>query len=338
MADLFKIGTFNLYNFVLPGVTYYDRNRYSEAVYTKKVAWIGTQLSRMRADVVGFQELFHTEAIKTVISSIEAYQDATLIADDRHDEKGQPLPTCALLSRLPVIESSMMTNFPTAAQVNYGDQTVPITAFSRPVVRAKLRLENDIELYVFVAHLKSKRPMIDDDEDRKDPLVQAMGKARSLIRRAAETIALRHVIVDVMRETQIPVVVMGDMNDSVTAVTSDILAGSPPWRFLPFEQKQAIWDVLLYNVKDIQAKRSYHDVYYTHIYNGHYEALDHIYVSEEFIYENRDRIAAVKAVRVYNDHLADDSLGGEDVEKWQSDHGQVVAEIKLEEPDEPGEG
>ncbi|MEO1443974.1 MAG: endonuclease/exonuclease/phosphatase family protein, partial [Chloroflexota bacterium] len=221
-----------------------------------------------------------------------------------------------------------------AAQVNYGNQTVPITEFSRPVVRAKLRMDNGEDMMVFVAHLKSKRPMIEDDEDRNDPLAEAMGKARSLIRRAAEAIALRHSIVDVMRETQMPVVVLGDMNDSVTAVTSDILAGSQPWRFLPFERKKAVWDVLLYNVKDIQAKRAYHDVYYTHIYNGHYEALDHIYVSEEFVYENRDRIGAVKAVRVYNDHLADDSLGGEDIEKWQSDHGQVVAEIALEKPEE----
>jgi predicted extracellular nuclease len=41
---------------------------------------------------------------------------------------------------------------------------------------------------------------------------------------------------------------------------------------------------LLYNTKDIQARQSSGDFYYSHIYNGHYEGLDHILVSKHFAF------------------------------------------------------
>ncbi len=333
-----NIGTFNLYNLVLPGVTYYGSKRYSDNKYAQKTAWIGRQLRNMEADVVGFQEAFHTEAIESAIAISEYYPDATVIHTERFNpEDGSPLPMNALVTRFPVINSGYIYDFPTAAQVNYGEQTVPITDFSRPVLQAKLQVRDDLEVHVFVAHLKSKRPLIDDGEDGDDPVIKALGKARALIRRAAEAVALRAVMVDLLKDTNTPAIVLGDLNDSVTAVTTEIMAGSPPWRFLPFEKKKGIWDVMLYNVKDIVARRSYHDVYYTHIYNGHYEALDHLLVSEEFVYENRERQGAVRNVRLFNDHLLDDSLSGSSVEPWQSDHAQVVANIRLEAPEPPAD-
>ena len=86
--------------------------------------------------------------------------------------------------------------------------------------------------------------------------------------------------------------------------------------------------ILLYNVKDIQALQSYRDVYYTHIYNGHYGSLDHILVSEEFVRPNPQHIAWVENVQVLNDHLVDETLSSEEVPNWQSDHAQVVAILR----------
>ncbi|MGB6015523.1 MAG: endonuclease/exonuclease/phosphatase family protein, partial [Nodosilinea sp.] len=89
---------------------------------------------------------------------------------------------------------------------------------------------------------------------------------------------------------------------------------------------------LLYQVKDIQARLGYGDHYYTHIHNGHYDSLDHIMVSEEFSAQNRDRIGRVTYVSVFNDHLFDQTLLEDSIESWQSDHGQVVANIELNPP------
>ncbi len=125
------------------------------------------------------------------------------------------------------------------------------------------------------------------------------------------------------------VLILGDINDTGQAVTSEIMAGSPPWRKIPFEKKLRAWDILLYNVKDIQARQSYRDVYYTHIHNGHYESLDHILISQEFVRQNPNHLGYVEYVRVFNDHLLDDTLSQTEIPHWQSDHGQVVVTIRL---------
>jgi hypothetical protein len=70
----------------------------------------------------------------------------------------------------------------------------------------------------------------------------------------------------------------------------------------------------------------------THIHNGHYDSLDHIMVSEEFSAQNRDRIGQVTYVSVFNDHIFDQTLLEDNIEPWQSDHGQVVATIELTPP------
>ena len=48
----FKIGTFNLYNLVLPNVTYYANKKYSQSDYDKKTAWISNQLKSMDLHVL----------------------------------------------------------------------------------------------------------------------------------------------------------------------------------------------------------------------------------------------------------------------------------------------
>ncbi|MEB3279743.1 MAG: endonuclease/exonuclease/phosphatase family protein [Lyngbya sp.] len=135
---------------------------------------------------------------------------------------------------------------------------------------------------------------------------------------------------ETLQNRQHPVIVLGDVNDSGLSVTTQIVTGQPPWEKLPFEKKKKIWDVLLYSVKDIQARQSYGDFYYTHIYNGYYEALDHILVSQEWVAQNPGRLGQVEYVSLLNDHLIDETLSYDEVESWQSDHAQVVATIKLE--------
>jgi predicted extracellular nuclease len=188
-------------------------------------------------------------------------------------------------------------------------------------------------LIVFVVHLKSKRPIFRrDNVDKDDPLEIAWGQALALVTRATEATALRYILVETMRHNKQPVVVMGDINDNAHAVTSEIISGTAPFRRLPQHKKAAIWDTLLSNVKDIQARISYQDFYYTHIFNGFCESLDHIFVNEEFVRSNPGCVGFVEYVKILNDHLIDETLSPEEVSKTRSDHGQVVATIKFREP------
>ncbi len=321
----FKIGTFNLYNLVLPKKKYYGHRQYSPDDYRKKIDWIGAQLGWMGADLVGFQEIFHRAALEEALQASGLYERAEVLVGQSRTQG----PVVGLVSRFPVLDYEFIAKFPPQARLEMNDTPVPLDTFSRPVLCARLKLPTGQPVLVFVVHLKSKNPMLGEDADRHDPVERAIGKAKSLIRRAAEATAVRCLLLERLKGNNDPVIMMGDINDTGHAVTSEIMAGSPPWRRLDARAKRRVWDVLLYNVKDIQARQSYRDVYFTHIHNGHYESLDHILVSQEFVRQNPNHIGAVEYVKVFNDHLVDDTLTRDAIPCWKSDHGQVVATIEF---------
>lgn len=321
----FKVGTFNLLNLAAPGERYYNRE-YRQHEFDRKVNWLTYQLNRMNADILGFQEVFSLGALQQVLAASNMYNGASIKMGERNGEG----PAVALVSRFEALDYDTFVDFPPPAILEFDGIAMPIKQFSRPVLRAKLKIHDDLVINVFVVHLKSKRPKIPEGVDRHDPREQALGEARSLMIRAAETTALRYLLLDTLENTSHPAIVMGDLNDDGGAVTSKILTGAEPFRRLDLRVKQKIWDVHLYNVKDIQARQSYRDVYYTHLHNGHYDSLDHILVSQEFVRQNPQRLGYVEYVKVYNDHLIDETLSDDRVPLWESDHGQVVATIQLE--------
>ncbi len=322
----FKVGTFNLLNLASPGERYYNHT-YSEEQFDKKANWLANHLKLLDADIIGFQELFHLPALQKVLLLNGQYNGAS-VKMGRRNGLG---PAVGLVSRFKAVDYEIFVDFPEQARLEFGGVEMPLYKFSRPVLLAKLQIRPDLIVNVFVVHLKSKRPKIKEGANPHDPRERAMGHARSLMIRAAETTALRHLLLDTLENTDHPVIVMGDLNDEGHAVTSKILTGSEPWRNLRREEKAKIWDVHLYNVKDIQARQSYRDVYYTHIHNGHYDSLDNILVSQEFVRQNPQRLGYVEYVKVFNDHLVDETLSDDRTPRWKSDHGQVVTTIQLEE-------
>lgn len=327
----FKIGSFNLLNLVLPGVTYYQNRNYSEQEYKKKLDWIGSQLRHMDADVVGFQEVFHLEALQEAIQQSGAFDNPYIVAANPTGDK----PSVALVSKFPILEHEVIAQFPESSLLFLEKEDseeqihLPFRDFSRPVLKAKVKITDELEITFFVVHLKSKRPLFNKGEGRDNPLETAKAQARSLMLRSAESVALRALLLETMQNTQTPVVLFGDVNDGGMAVTTRIVSGEPPHRKWPTDVKLKTWDVLLYHVKDIQARKSYSDFYYTHIHNGHYESLDHIMVSQELVSENPKAVGRVGYVSNYNDHLIDETLTNDKLPGWKSDHGQVTATIEL---------
>ncbi len=322
-----KIGNFNLFNLVKPNVHYYGSRKYSHTDYGKKCEWIGHQLDKMRSSIVAFQEVFHHEALKDALSKSEFMKDAYYVTASCDGQR----PTVGIASRYPILESEVICDFPAPLTID-GNQ-MPFTSFSRAVLRVEILVET-IPMTFYVTHLKSKRPLMEDGEDPHDPIDRAKGKARALLIRSLESVALREILVKRMRGNHSsPVVVVGDLNDSALAVTNDIMSGTPPHRRFPFEVKSKIWDVLLYAVKDIQARQSTQDVYYTYIHNGYYGALDHLLVSQELHPKNPHRLGAVEYVKTFTDHLVDQTLSNDKIPVWMSDHGQVICSIKLYTPD-----
>ncbi len=325
----FKVGTFNVLNLALPGqVTYANDRPFSEEQYQSKLAWIGGQLRRMDAEVVGFQEVWHQDALRAAVNAGASGggPEHVLVATQE-----QKKPQVGLATSLEVLQTVTHRDFPDGFELSVSGIPDPIKAFSRPVLQADLRLPSGQDLTVLVVHLKSKRPLIDDDNPA-DVKGLALGSARALMVRAAEAYALRCILLNLMQGTERPVVLLGDLNDSAQAVTTMIVSGQPPVHHLPPQEKQAIWDVLLYNAFDVQARQNTRrDVSYSHIYNGFYDTLDQIYVSQEFSRLNPRRLGEVEYVHYFNDHLVDRTLSRERPDRIQSDHGQVVATLRLNE-------
>lgn len=320
-----KVASFNLLNLIQPDTKFYGKNSYTQEEYKKKKAWISSQLTKMDADIIGFQELFDKESLQEIVDEHPLYKGAEVVMGAR---KGGS-PAVAIVSRYPINSYTVYSDFPEQLEVD--GLVVPFTEFSRPILQAEIELPSGLKLTTFVAHLKSKRPLIPNDvEDRHDPLEISKGEARSLLLRASEANALRTILMDSLRNRTHPVITLGDLNDTHTSVTTRIISGQAPPRYWPMEQKKKLWDILLYHVKDIQARQSSKDVYYTHIHNGHYESLDHIMVSQELVKENPNRVGRVVYVRTFNDHMIDQTFANKRINCWESDHAQVVASIELE--------
>jgi hypothetical protein len=322
-----KLANFNVRNLAMPDTKVYGRTVQRDE-YERKIGWIGERLGLMKGDIVGFEEVFDHEALVAAVESSGEYRKPFIYTADC----GGELPRTAILSRYPFCETLTITAFPEEAILSFDKNTpFPVRHFHHPVVRAIVELPIGIRVIVYIVHLKSKRPFYDGMQVSNPPseIEYAAGKTRALVIRAAEALALRYLVLKDIHENSMPLMLFGDLNDYLTSVSTGIISGDAPLEFLPSEVKKAVWDQLLYSTYALQLRQSSRDVYFTHIYNGSYEVLDHIFVSQEFIRSNPESIGHVEYMRLFNDYVIDRTLTKEDIPEWQSDHGQVLVSLSL---------
>jgi predicted extracellular nuclease len=335
----FRIANFNVENLILPDIRFYDRMILTREEYEAKANWSASIINRVQPDIIGVQELWTSEALADVVArSFHFPQGAHICApgaSQAENVKGRlaQRPRLALVSRFPVSDGEVMPLFPASLSLQIplrvGNGTIrdvplAIDQFQRPVLKARVHVEG-LAITVFVAHLKSKSPIIRNGEDGDDPFMAAIGLARATIVRASEAAALRHLILQEMARTRTPVIVLADLNDTPDAASTQIVCGASPHEGKDFDEKKAFWDTVLYPTFRIAGQRS--SSIHTHIFNGDRDILDHILVSEEFYSRNRHRIGTVVRHGVVNEHLRDTDA----IPKppGSSDHGIPWAEIRL---------
>lgn len=316
----------NLLNLALPGRAFYpNSDPYDADEYQRKIAWLGSMLARVNADVIGFEEVWDEPALQAAVVASGLHY-AKVVAPGA-ELGAQGTPRVGLASRLPLESVESVTDFTPAQCV-----TVPeiglYSRFERPVLHATLRMKQGLLLHALVVHLKSKRPKFLQDadgralEDTDDPAVVARATLRSLVMRGAEAAALRGLVIDLTRRTRDPLVLMGDMNDGPHSVTSQLIAATQAVAY----DRQAR-DMALYHAWDVQTEPGLkRDTAYSHVHQGWPEMLDQIWVSEEFVGTSRFALGDVKRVEVFNDHLH------EGRERFRSDHGFVRALLRVRLP------
>ena len=289
-------------------------------------------------------------------------------APNMHDtgEPGRRRPGVAVLSRLgfvgePEVVQDLGEGFDIPFQTLGGEEGgfYRLRKLSRPILKVRVPVGGHV-VTVFNCHLKSKlgefvRPEgggvpSEADLTQYDPVGRALGAARSAMRRMAEAWVLRDAIVQELRAGN-PVMVLGDLNDNETAVSSEIITGEVPFknyawmlrhdaehrgdRYSDAENIQITEDieaVRLHPAEKMFVRKSLRDMVYTAAFGGHYESIDQILMSRHFTPEWAGAIGEMTYFSVLNDHLTDGSHPEAPYNKLASDHGQIMATIELKEP------
>mgnify|MGYP001795285058 CR=1 FL=1 len=227
---------------------------------------------------------------------------------------------------------------------------------SRPILKVRIKMGAHT-VTVFNCHLKSKLgefitpPGADHppeaDLTEYDPLGRALGALRAATRRMAEAWVLRRAIVEEL-EAGNPVIAMGDFNDGEHAVSSEIIAGERPFKNYAWmlrhdaehradrysrEESEAITEaverVRLRSAEKLFVRKSLRDMVYTSAFGGVFESIDQIWLSRHFDPEFDGRIGDMTYFSVLNDHLTDGSHPEAPYNKLASDHGQIMAHLRI---------
>lgn len=330
-----SIATFNLFNLNLPGLPMYGQPGWTADQYALKIRWTAHHIQLLKADVFGFQELWHPQALAEALqkSGLADEYDA-LVPPDADGKK----IVCAAIVRkgLLVGVPEWIAAFPPKFTLrSSGDdpQTpqidVTIKGFSRPVLHCAIKPRDDEpDMHVYVCHLKSKtptqvftEPWFKADKPTFGKHADALGAALSTIRRTAEATALRWLLNDQMKGNDTPVIVLGDINDGQHSNTANILTEQP--RYLVGDSKGG-GDVALYTAQTLQEYRDTRDVYYTHVFQDLRESLDHILVSEQLYDNSKKRLWLFDGLAINNDHLNFDDHKTDGT----NDHGIIRADFK----------
>ena len=249
------VATANVLNLAQPGRHFYDgQDPYSQHEFDRKADWLGARIQSLNADVLVVQEVWDELALRAAVARSGLQYGFVSVpgAENGPGQHGaQGTPRVGIVTRLKVESVTSLADFPAAAVV----QVPGIGAharFERPPLLATLRMKHGQEVAVITAHLKSKRPKFLQDaqgkalEDRDDPAVQAVASLRSLFMRAGEALALRLKVVELLHRTRLPLIVMGDLNDSPHSVTTQLIAATSETAYDKGARDHALysaWDV-----------------------------------------------------------------------------------------------
>ena len=330
-VDTLTVATCNVLNLALPERQFYaNQEPYTRSQYERKVQWLGGRLQALNADILAVQEVWDQAALQAAIKASGLHYPMVTVpgAENSNGRSGASgTPRVGLATRLEVLACRSFADFPAGL-----GQPVPGIGmhdkFERPPLVATLQMKHGQVLSVLTCHLKSKRPkfLLDADgnplEDRDNPKIAALASLRSLIMRGVEAMALRCLVIDLLRHTRMPLVVMGDFNDTPDSVTTQLIAATSDVAY-----DQGARDRALFNAYDLLGDAALKkDVAYSHIHQGAPAVLDQVLVSEEFDPHSKHAIGDVRRVDYFNDHLHE----GRD--RSRSDHGFVRALLRVRGP------
>ena len=317
-----KLATFNLYQFVKPPYSWYTKKeKFNEEQWVEKTAWIKSQILKMDCDIIGFQEVFSKDALKSLVKELGFNYFETVDTAKRNKDT-YISTTVAIASKYPITKmQKVKVNIPSFKKHNF---TAHFT-FARVPIKATITLPNKREILVYVSHLKSNRlnefEYIFNKEDdlmhKKELVSKALEgtSATSLQQRLCEASSL---FFNIKRVKDTPIVLLCDFNDKEFSLTIEALS-NPKYHDDTSEEDLLLYDASYY-YKEItdnphpEAKEPQRKA--TSYFIGRGNVLDYIFISNHF---------DVTKYTVLDEHLHEH---GTDL-LLKSDHAQVLCELTL---------
>ncbi len=276
---------------------------------------------------------------------------------------GERRPGVAVLSRFGFAEApQVLQELPEPLEIPFADLgggdggNYKMSRLSRPIIKVRIPVGDQV-ISVFNCHLKSKLGELDKpvgaafppaaDLVNYDAAGRALGSLRAGLRRMAEAWVLRRAILNELTQGR-PVMVLGDFNDSEHAVSSEIITGEVPFknyawmrrhdakhqgdRYTDHENEviqEQINAVRLHSAEKMFVRKSARDMVFTSAFGGVFESIDQILMSRHFAPDYDQRIGDMEYFSVLNDHLTDGSHPEAPYNKLASDHGQIMAHMRL---------
>lgn len=331
-----SIANFNLLNLNLPGQPIHDDEGWSEEQYNAKLAFSERVLDDIDADIIGFQECWAAEALAGIFDrpALKGRYDLVARTTDPPGIQVALAVRKGMLQGEPewIEELPADARFVGLREERDAEESVSITIrkFSRPLLRVLVnKADRTPDILVYVTHLKSKGPTrLSGERDGADnPVLRKhrviAGSVVSHVRRMVEAGAFRAILDGEMRDNDDPVVVLGDLNDGTTSVSTELLTGNPGYRFFAKSKAGEGSKTGLYTVEKLQQLRSFQHVYYTYIHQNKMESLDHILVSDAFYDHSLVRKWSFREMKILNDHLT--ATKAERKRLGYNDHGIIVA-------------
>jgi endonuclease/exonuclease/phosphatase family metal-dependent hydrolase len=321
-----RVGTFNLFQFCKPPFSWYiKKDKFTLKQWEKKTFWIKNQIKQMNCDIIGFQEVFSSEALEELVKEL-GFKYFKTVDTPRHDKQNESVyttTTVALASKYPIKE--VLNVKPNG----YSLKKLKIDGyfrFSRIPIKALIELPSKQEITFYVNHFKSNR--LNEFEyvfKKNTTLEEKRGKTKealennyslALKQRLAETSSLYFDF----KKCKTPIICVCDLNDKEFSLSIDALTNKA------YHENRTKNSYLLYDAYYFFDKKIYNPHPEqkeikrtpTSYYQGYGNVIDYIFVSKELK-------PNITSYEVFDEHLQKNPDGN----ILQSDHASVVCEIKL---------
>ncbi|MGC9459726.1 endonuclease/exonuclease/phosphatase family protein [Vibrio genomosp. F10] len=324
-----KVCTINLFNYVEPPNAFYDfANIYTKEEWTIKIRWLSQTITKIDADIIGFQEVFSIDSLRKTMHLLGYTHFVTVDTPEVEQDYIYSNPVVALASRHPVSQTLSINASSAIArsQSNF--------KFNRTPIHAVVDIPQLGPIDVYVVHLKSQRPTELDtqpDEERHDEpstserwLLESQGKWLSTVQRGMEVHVLHHHMIETKKQNERPCLLMGDFNQSLQSNEFHCLTSRHLFRLK--ESETALSAFHLHNSQDLVLEQTEITSTPTYYVGAQGKELDYILLSNEFSDCSDQARGIVTDYQVIDSHLVNPHYGHDHI---STDHGIVTVNISI---------